>query len=149
MSIGTMTVAQAIGEFNSLAKTANSKGPEATAAKAKLVQIQQEMWVAGYYGTKKPKPGVLSGGGLDDKAFRAAMVDAANSGQKAQDFLTGSAQSSASTGTAGANGTGGGTTVVPAARIQGEDLGAPGHPGCHQRRHLVHWREPGPATHRT
>ena len=101
---GSGTVTQGIGWFNKLAKTANGRGPQATAAKASLAQIQQEMYAAGYYGSKKPTLGALSGGGEDEKAFRSMLVDASNSGQKVGDYLTQRAQSSTSAGTAGSPG---------------------------------------------
>ena len=76
-----------------------------------LQAIQEYMWIAGFYGAKKPKPGVI--GPNDMKAFRSAMVYASNSGQDATTALSQAAGTAQQTGTAG-----GGTHIIPAAKVE-------------------------------
>ena len=109
---GDVTVAQAVNGLTQLAQAAQGNSYGAQQAKTDLANIQHELYIAGYYGTKAPKYGTLSGGGLDLTAFRKAMVDAAHSGVKAGDFLTGQATNSQQSGSAGT------TTVYPAQRVQ-------------------------------
>lgn len=108
MNWGPVTVAQAIGGFNQLAK----KSQTSIQAKAQLIQLQEEMYAAGLYGGKKPKLGTLTAG-EDDKAFRNMAVGAAQSGQPANSYLTGQANTAQANGTAGS-----GTHIIPAARVQ-------------------------------
>jgi len=105
---GPVTVAVAIGGLHTLAKQAQTD----VNAKARLIQIQEEMYAAGLYGSKKPKLGVLTTG-EDDIAFRKAMVAAGQSGASASDYLANTAGIAQQTGTAGS-----GTHIIPAARIQ-------------------------------
>jgi len=118
LSWGAVTVAVAVGAFNKLAKEANSHTTGALQAQARLIQIQEEMKVAGAYGAKGPRLGSITAG-LDDIAFRKILVGAAQSGQKVGDFLTGNAQQAQQTGTAGS-----GTHIIPA-RIIPEKVWAP------------------------
>lgn len=110
---GDVTVAQAIAGFNQLVKASSGNTPGAKAAKAALAQLQEEMFVAGYYGAKRPNFGTLAPGNTDASAFRKLLVNASQSGQKVGTFLTQAAQAAQQAGTAG-----GGTHIIPAARIQ-------------------------------
>ena len=97
-STGVANVSQGTKGFAQLAALA-AKGN--TTAQADLVQIQHQMYAAGYYGTKVPKYGTLSGDNEDMKAFQHMLTDAANSGQKAGDFLTTAASNGAASGSVG------------------------------------------------
>ena len=55
-----MTVAQALHAFFELATTAAGKGPGAAVAQTELANIQHELYVGGFYGTKPPSYGSLS-----------------------------------------------------------------------------------------
>lgn len=111
---GSVSVATAINGFNQLAKRAQHD----INAKAKLVQLQDWMYQAGAYGSKKPKLGVLTTG-EDDKAFRSMAVAAAQSGTDASTYFPQAAGDAINQGTAG-----GGTHIIPA-RVVPEKQWAP------------------------
>lgn len=111
---GTVTVAQAIAGFNELAK----KAATSVTAQATLIQIQEEMYAAGAYGSKKPRFGTVVAG-EDDKAFRAVVVGASQSGEQASSYLSTQANVATQTGQAGS-----GTHIIPA-RVVPEKVWAP------------------------
>jgi hypothetical protein len=107
-------VSQAVAGLAQLAKAAHGTTAGAQAAKTDLANIQHDLYLAGYYGKKQPLYGSLSGGNLDLDAFRKAMVDAAHSGTKAGEFLSGISTQATQ---AGASGTGTGIHVIPPEKI--------------------------------
>jgi peptidoglycan DL-endopeptidase CwlO len=97
-NVGSLKVGQATKQLAQLGKLAAQGN---TTAQGDLVQIQHQLYAAGYYGTKEPKYGTLSGDNSDLKAFNKMLTDAANSGQKAGDYLTTAAANGTASGKVG------------------------------------------------
>lgn len=108
---GTVTVLTALQGFEKLSSIAHGHGPGAKAAKQELAQIQNDMYVAGLYGSQKPVLGSLGVGDL--KAFKLAAVGAASTGQGIDQWLPQRASDAQANGTSG-----GGTHVIPAKVLQ-------------------------------
>lgn len=108
---GPVSVQTAINGLEQLAKRASGKGADANTAKAQLAQIQQDMFVAGYYGSKQPTHGSI--GITDIQAFKKAAVGAAASGQGLDQYIYQQASAAQANGTSGA-----GTTVLTPPHVQ-------------------------------
>lgn len=108
---GPVTVQVAINGLEQLAQLANSKKPGAAQAKNLLAQLQQDMYIAGAYGSKQPTHGSI--GIADITAFKKMAVGAAASGQGLDQYVYTTASAAQANGTVGA-----GTTVLTPPHIQ-------------------------------